>query len=90
MAWTPQELAWRIPLGSRQGVPGGGPLMLLVSPAALAVASLWLGEAPTLAALAGGALTLAGVATVQLGARTAPRVPSIRPQIEARALTRPV
>jgi drug/metabolite transporter (DMT)-like permease len=52
------------------------PFLLLVSPAALVVAWLWLGEAPALAAIAGGALTLAGVATVQLGARTAPRIPS--------------
>jgi drug/metabolite transporter (DMT)-like permease len=56
------------------------PFLLLVSPAALVVAWLWLGETPALAALAGGALTLAGVATVQLGARTsrpAPRTPRI-------------
>ncbi len=54
------------------------PFLLLVSPAALGVAWLWLGEAPVLAALAGGALTLAGVATMQTGARTS------RPALGAR------
>jgi drug/metabolite transporter (DMT)-like permease len=62
---------------ARVAATTAAPFLLLVSPAALAVAWLWLGEAPALAALAGGALTLAGVAIVQLGARTAPPIRSI-------------
>jgi drug/metabolite transporter (DMT)-like permease len=41
------------------------PCLLLVSPAAVVIAWVALGEQPALSALLGGLLTLAGVATVQ-------------------------
>jgi drug/metabolite transporter (DMT)-like permease len=65
------------------------PCLLLIAPAALLIAWLWLGETPAPAAVAGGALTLAGVALVQRSARTAgaaltaPR-PASRPAAAAR------
>jgi drug/metabolite transporter (DMT)-like permease len=58
-AWTLQ----RLPANR------AAPCLLLISPAALVVAWLWLGETPTLAAALGGAVTLAGVALVQLPRR---------------------
>jgi len=57
---------------ARVEATSAAPFLLLVSPAALLIAWLWLGEAPALAAVAGGALTLVGVATVQIGSRTPP------------------
>jgi drug/metabolite transporter (DMT)-like permease len=56
---------------ARVNATTAAPCLLLVSPAALLVAWLWLGETPALTALAGGALTLTGVATAQTGTRTA-------------------
>jgi drug/metabolite transporter (DMT)-like permease len=72
-------LLWTWTLARMQAT-GAAPLLLLISPAALLVAWLWLGEAPALTAVAGGALTLAGVATTQRGAHTTsptPRTPAI-------------
>jgi drug/metabolite transporter (DMT)-like permease len=58
---------------ARVEATSAAPFLLLVSPAALLIAWLWLGEAPALAAVAGGALTLVGVAAVQIGSRTEAR-----------------
>jgi catechol 2,3-dioxygenase len=71
---TPQLWTWTL---ARIKATTAAPFLLLISPAALVVAWLWLGETPAITALAGGALTLAGVATVQLGARTARPAPNI-------------
>lgn len=45
------------------------PCLLLISPTALVIAWLWLGESPALVALGGGVLTVVGVIGVQRGAR---------------------
>jgi MFS family permease len=47
---------------SRLGASAAAPLLLLIGPAALVLEWAFLGEAPTAAALIGGAVTLAGVA----------------------------
>jgi len=49
------------------------PCLLLIGPAAALIAWVGLGETPALITLAGGAVTVAGVALVQLAARAAPR-----------------
>ncbi len=54
--------AWAL---SRLDASSAAPCLLLVSPAALLVAWLALGEIPAPVALIGGALTLAGVAVAQ-------------------------
>jgi drug/metabolite transporter (DMT)-like permease len=69
-------------------VPAGrlAPCLLLISPAAVVIAWIALGEQPALSALLGGLVTLAGVAIVQAPAR--PRVPaaaSASPTIAATA-----
>jgi len=74
---------------ARLNATAAAPLLLLVSPAALTVAWLWLGEAPAPAALAGGALTLAGVATVQRGARTPEPARAPLPLVGERGKRRP-
>jgi drug/metabolite transporter (DMT)-like permease len=62
---------------SRMPATAAAPLLLLVGPAALVIGWLWLGENPSAAALAGGALTIAGVA---LGQQHQPRTRARAPK----------
>ena len=49
--------------------------LLMVGPVGVLIGWAWLGEQPAPLALAGGAIALAGVATVLRGPRPRPRVP---------------
>ena len=51
---------------SRLDTTTAAPFLLLIAPATLLIAWIWLDEAPTALALTGGAVTLTGVAVAQL------------------------
>jgi len=65
---------------SRLDTTTAAPFLLLIAPATLLIAWIWLDETPTALALAGGAVTLTGVALAQLR-RPSPglRVASLKP-----------
>jgi drug/metabolite transporter (DMT)-like permease len=75
------------------------PIMLLIAPATLLIGFVWLGEVPSVAAVAGGALTLAAVASSTIrgfamprrGAAPLPRTPGLRlaPAATARSSRHP-
>ena len=60
---------------SRLDTTAAAPLLLLIAPATLLIAWIWLDETPTALALAGGAVTLTGVTIAQL------RRPPLEPRV---------
>jgi drug/metabolite transporter (DMT)-like permease len=75
---------------ARVPASAAAPCLLLIAPAALITGWLWLGETPSPVALAGGALTLAGVALVQRALGRPERVtPPAAPRPAAAARLRP-